>query len=73
MIKMLISWKMHNKSYVNQKNVIPILLPYSCVVLSVKNILHACYVEKYGQVIYVYLFAISCKIARAKNMNNTCS
>jgi hypothetical protein len=51
---------------------VPILLLYSCVVLSMKNIWHVCSVEKYGYVIYVYLFVISYKIVRAKNMNKTC-
>jgi hypothetical protein len=55
----------------HQKNMIPILLIYSWDVLFVKNIYHACSLEKYSYVIYVHLFTISCKIARAKNMNKT--
>jgi hypothetical protein len=51
---------------------VPILLLYSCVVLSRKNILHACSIEKYVYLMYVHLFAISCKIARAKNVYKTC-
>jgi hypothetical protein len=37
-----------------------------------KNICHACFVEKYGYLIYLHLFASSCKIARANNMYKTC-
>jgi hypothetical protein len=37
-----------------------------------KNICHACSVEKYVYVSYVHLIAISCEIVIAKNMNKTC-
>jgi hypothetical protein len=36
-----------------------------------KNIWHACSVEKYGYLINVHLFTISYKIDRAKNMYKT--
>jgi hypothetical protein len=39
----------------------PILLLYSCDVLSIKNICHACSVEKYGYVIYVHLIVVVCE------------
>jgi tetrahydromethanopterin S-methyltransferase subunit D len=55
----------------SQKNMVPILLLYSCVVPSMKNIRHAYSVEKYGYVIGVHLIAISCKIDRDKNMYKT--
>jgi hypothetical protein len=49
-----------------------VLLVYSWDVQSMKNICHAYSAEKYNYVIYVHLFSISCKIAKAKNMNKTC-
>jgi hypothetical protein len=68
---MLVSWKMHSKYNIGQKNVKPILLILSRDALSIKIIYHACSVEKYGLVICMHLFAISCKIARAKNVDKT--
>jgi Iap family predicted aminopeptidase len=69
---MQLSLEIYSNSYMYQKNVVPILLLYSCVVLSMKNICHTCSVEKYGYVNYVHLIDVSCKIARAKNMYKTC-
>jgi hypothetical protein len=68
---MLISWKMHSKYNIGQKNVKLILLIYSYDSLSIKIICHTCYIEKYGHLIYVQLFAISCKIVRGKNVYKT--
>jgi hypothetical protein len=47
---------MLSKSGVAQKNIVPSVLIFFCDVLCMKNICHACSIEKLGCVVQVLLF-----------------
>jgi hypothetical protein len=51
---------MHSKSIIAQKNMVLALVVFLYDALPVKNIWHACSIEKYGCVVQVPLLAYNC-------------
>jgi hypothetical protein len=55
-----LSKKMNSKSNVAQKNMVPSVLVFFCDVLCMKNICHACSIEKLGCVVQVFFIVDIC-------------